>query len=247
MITALHLEKRFGDFAAVSDISFTAEEGQIVGFLGPNGAGKSTTLRMLSTYSPPTGGTATVAGCDIITQSEEVRRNIGYLPENPPLYNELTVRENLEFVSRIKGIPSSRIKEAVDAVLEKCAITDTQNKLCKFLSKGYRQRVGIAQAIVHSPRVIILDEPTGGLDPKQIIEIRTMIRALKSSHTVLLSTHILPEVSMVCDKVVIVNRGRTVLEQPLSEVHDLEKTFIECISKDAHTTPNQIFISEGAA
>lgn len=247
MITARKLEKRFGDFAAVSDISFTAGEGEIVGFLGPNGAGKSTTLRMLSTFSPPTGGTASVAGFDIIEQAEEVRKNIGYLPENPPLYNELTVRENLEFVSRIKGIPANKIKAAIDTALEKCAIADTQNKLCKFLSKGYRQRVGIAQAIIHAPRVIILDEPTSGLDPKQIIEIRSMIRSLKSAHTVLLSTHILPEVSMVCDKVVIVNRGHTVLEKPLAEVKDLERTFIECISRENHVTPGQVYLSEGAA
>jgi ABC-2 type transport system ATP-binding protein len=235
MIEVQGLSKSYGDYKAVSEVSFTAAKGQIVGFLGPNGAGKTTTIRMLVTYLPPTSGTARVAGFDIITEAQEVRKRIGYLPENPPLYGEMTVREYLRFVAEIKGVPRSLIRTKIDEVLERCFIGDVRNKLCHHLSRGYRQRVGLAQAIIHDPEVVILDEPTSGLDPKQIIDIRKLIKSLGESHCVMLSTHILPEVSTVCDKVVIVSRGRVVRESLLADLtreQSLEQVFIESVSAD---------------
>ncbi len=234
MITVEHLSKSYGELTAVRDVSFTAGRGEILGFLGPNGAGKTTTIRMLSTYLPPSGGRATIAGYDVVTQSDEVRRSIGYLPENPPLYGEMTVREFLTFVAQIKGVPGRTIPEVVSETMDRCGLADVHRKLCSHLSRGYRQRVGIAQAIVHNPAVIILDEPTSGLDPKQIIQIRELIASLAASHTVILSTHILPEVTMVCSKVVIINKGRTVLEEQLSSLpsgRSLEEIFIECVTR----------------
>jgi ABC-2 type transport system ATP-binding protein len=239
MIRVQHLSKTYGEFVAVSDVSFSADKGEIVGFLGPNGAGKTTTIRMLSTYMPPTSGTAEIADFDIVTQSEAVRRSIGYLPENPPLYGEMRVVEYLQFVGTIKGVSAKRLPEAVDRVLEQCGLTDVRRKLCGHLSRGYRQRVGLAQAIIHNPSVVILDEPTSGLDPKQIIQIRHLISSLAEGRTVMLSTHILPEVTMVCSKVVIVNKGRTVLEEQLSALpagRSLEEIFIECVSRSAADT-----------
>lgn len=235
MIEVHNLSKSYGDFIAVSDVSFTAEKGQIVGFLGPNGAGKTSTIRMLSTYLPPTSGTAKIAGFDIVTEADKVRQKIGYLPENPPLYGEMTVLEYLRFIAEIKGVPRASANSRIDEVMERCFIADVRNKLCQHLSRGYRQRVGLAQAIIHDPEVIILDEPTSGLDPRQIIEIRGLIRSLGQSHTVLLSTHILPEVSSVCNKVVIINRGRVVIESMLNQLtrdKDLEQIFLESVSKD---------------
>jgi ABC-2 type transport system ATP-binding protein len=235
MIEVEGLSKLYGDYRAVADISFSASKGQIVGFLGPNGAGKTTTIRMLATYLPPSAGTARIAGYDIVTQSDEVRRRIGYLPENPPLYGEMTVEEYLRFVADIKGVPRSKRTMRVGEVLERCFIADVRKKLCQHLSRGYRQRVGLAQAIIHEPEVIILDEPTSGLDPKQIIEIRELIKSLGDSHTVLLSTHILPEVSMVCSKVVIVSRGRIVTESSLADLtreKPLEQVFIESVGRE---------------
>lgn len=235
MIEVERLSKLYGDYTAVADVSFSASKGEIVGFLGPNGAGKTTTIRMLATYLPPSAGTARIAGFDIVTQSEEVRRRIGYLPENPPLYGEMTVEEYLRFVADIKGVPRASRAARVGEVLERCFITDVRKKLCQHLSRGYRQRVGLAQAIIHEPEVIILDEPTSGLDPKQIIQIRELIKSLGTSHTVLLSTHILPEVSMVCSKVVIVSRGRIVRESSLGELtrdKPLEQVFIESVGRD---------------
>ena len=235
MIEVRGLSKSYGDYQAVADISFTAGKGEIVGFLGPNGAGKTTTIRMLATYLPPTAGSATVAGFNVVTQADEVRKRIGYLPENPPLYGEMKVVEYLKFIAEIKGVARSRISARVDEVMEQCFVADVRAKLCNHLSRGYRQRVGLAQAIMNDPEVIILDEPTSGLDPKQIIEIRKLIRSLGERHTVLLSTHILPEVAMVCDKVVIVNRGRVVVEGPLSQISrdkSLEQVFLESVSQD---------------
>lgn len=235
MIEVENLTKTYGDYIAVSGVSFTAAKGQVVGFLGPNGAGKTTTIRMLATYLPPTSGRAKIAGYDIISQADEVRRRIGYLPENPPLYGDMTVNEYLKFVAQIKGVPRKLVASRIDGVLGRCFIGDVRHKLCQHLSRGYRQRVGLAQAIIHEPDVIILDEPTSGLDPKQIIDIRRLIRSLGESHTVLLSTHILPEVSMVCDKVVIVNRGRVVIEGNLDQItrdKDLEQIFIESVSRE---------------
>jgi ABC-type multidrug transport system ATPase subunit len=235
MIEVHNLSKSYGDFIAVSDVSFSASKGQIVGFLGPNGAGKTSTIRMLSTYLPPTSGTATVAGFDIVSEADKVRQKIGYLPENPPLYGEMTVLEYLKFIAEIKGVPRAMAATRIDEVLERCFIVEVRNKLCQHLSRGYRQRVGLAQAIIHDPEVIILDEPTSGLDPRQIIEIRNLIRSLGQSHTVLLSTHILPEVSSVCNKVVIINRGRVVIESMLNQLtkeKDLEQIFLESVSRD---------------
>lgn len=235
MIEVASLAKRYGDYHAVSNISFTAAKGEIVGFLGPNGAGKTTTIRMLATYLPPSSGTARVAGFDVVTQAEEVRRRIGYLPENPPLYSEMTVEEFLRFVGEIKGVARKSLRAAVDQSIERCFLGDVRRKLCQHLSRGYRQRVGLAQAIIHDPEVIILDEPTSGLDPKQIIDIRQLIKSLAQNHTVILSTHILPEVSMVCDKVVIINRGKIVLEKPIAELgqgQTLEQVFLECVSSE---------------
>lgn len=235
MLEVSHLTKSYGDYQAVSDVTFSAAKGEIVGFLGPNGAGKTTTIRMLATYLPPSSGAARVAGYDIVTQADEVRKRIGYLPENPPLYPEMTVREYLSFIADIKGVVRSQKLQRIDQVMERCFITDVRNKLCQHLSRGYRQRVGLAQAIIHDPEVIILDEPTSGLDPKQIIEIRQLIRSLGQAHTVLLSTHILPEVSMVCSKVVIINRGKVVIESALNQLtreKDLEQIFIESVSRE---------------
>lgn len=235
MIEVKRLAKRYGEYTAVHDVSFSAAKGEIVGFLGPNGAGKTTTIRMLSTFLPPTSGTASIAGFDILTQSDEVRKNIGYLPENPPLYGEMTIFEYLTFVARIKGIPASQIKSRVEHAIERCYLTDVRNKLCQHLSRGFRQRAGIAQAIIHDPKVIILDEPTSGLDPRQIIDIRRMIANLAEDHTLILSTHILPEVQTVCSKVVIINEGRVVLEGKISELvqgKTLEQVFLECVSSE---------------
>ncbi len=235
MIEVEKLSKQYGDYSAVADISFSASKGEIVGFLGPNGAGKTTTIRMLATYLPPSAGTARIAGFDIVRQSDEVRRRIGYLPENPPLYGEMTVEEYLRFVADIKGVPRTSRTARVGEVLERCFITDVRKRLCQHLSRGYRQRVGLAQAIIHKPEVIILDEPTSGLDPKQIIQIRELIKSLGASHTVLLSTHILPEVSMVCSKVVIISRGRIVKESSLVDLtrdKPLEQVFIESVGRD---------------
>jgi ABC-2 type transport system ATP-binding protein len=235
MIDVTSLCKTYGDYTAVSNVSFSADKGDVVGFLGPNGAGKTTTIRMLATYLPPTSGTASIAGFDVVRQADEVRRRIGYLPENPPLYPEMTVFEYLKFIAEIKGVPRATVRSRIEEVLEQCFIADVRNKLCQHLSRGYRQRVGLAQAIIHDPEVIILDEPTSGLDPKQIIEIRQLIRSLGESHTVLLSTHILPEVSMVCNKVVIISNGRVVIESSLDDLtkeKDLEQIFIESVSRE---------------
>lgn len=235
MIEVNSLAKKYGDYKAVSEISFSAGKGEIVGFLGPNGAGKTTTIRMLATYLPPSTGSARIAGFDIISQANEVRRRIGYLPETPPLYGEMTIKEYLRFIAEIKGIPRSELKAKVDEAMEKCFLTEVRNKLCQHLSRGFRQRAGLAQAIIHDPEVIILDEPTSGLDPKQIIEIRQLIASLAKNHTVILSTHILPEVTMVCTKVVIINQGRIVLEQPLQELvrdRSLEDVFLECVTSE---------------
>ena len=208
VIEVNNLSKYYGDVAAVADVSFRAESGQILGFLGPNGAGKTTTMRILTCFLPPSGGSARVAGYDIAQESMEVRRRIGHLPEQPPLYDDMTVHSYLSFVGRIKGVPGSQLNERVDETMERTAITSYRDTVIGHLSKGYRQRVGLAQALVHDPPVLILDEPTVGLDPKQIIEIRQLIRGLGGDHTVILSTHILPEVSMTCEKIVIINKGR---------------------------------------
>jgi len=210
MIKVQGLTKRYARTVAVDNISFEVEKGQIVGFLGPNGAGKTTTMRVLTCFLPPTAGTATVSGFDVLENPHEVKKRIGYLPETPPLYPEMEVSEYLTFVGRLKGISSAEVGRRVGEVIERCAVGDVRSKLIGKLSKGYRQRVGLAQAIIHNPDVLVLDEPTSGLDPKQIIETRDLIRHLAGDHTIILSTHILSEVEHSCDRVVIINRGKLV-------------------------------------
>ena len=210
MIKVEGLTKRYARTVAVDNISFEVEKGQIVGFLGPNGAGKTTTMRVLTCFLPPAAGTASVAGFDVQEHPIEVKRRIGYLPESPPVYPEMEVTEYLEFTGKLKGIPSADIKKRVDEVLGKCAIGDVRDKLIGKLSKGYRQRVGLAQAIIHNPDVLILDEPTSGLDPKQIIEIRELLKSLAGNHTIILSTHILSEVEHSCERVIIISQGKLV-------------------------------------
>jgi ABC-2 type transport system ATP-binding protein len=212
MIQVERLTKHYGPVAAIRDVSFSVAGGEIVGFLGPNGAGKTTTMRILACFMPATGGTAKVAGYDVFSQSLEVRRRIGYLPENVPLYVEMPVAAYLGFVAELKGVDRSARRRRVAEVMERCGLGDVQDRLIGRLSKGYRQRVGLAQALINDPEVLILDEPTLGLDPKQIIEIRSLIKSLAGRHTVILSTHILPEVSMVCQGVIIIYRGRIVAQ-----------------------------------
>ena len=210
MIEVQDLTKAYGPVTAVDHVSFSVNEGEILGFLGPNGAGKTTTMRVLTGYLPATSGTAKVAGFDVTTDSLSVRRHIGYLPEAPPLYPDMSVSGYLDFVLRIKNVPAANRRARVDDALTKTNLGDKRNELIKRLSRGYKQRVGLAQALVHDPLVIILDEPTVGLDPKQIIEVRHLIKGLAGTHTIILSTHILPEVSMTCDRVVIINKGKIV-------------------------------------
>ncbi len=210
MIEVQHLSKRYGPVTAVNDVSFRVEKGEILGFLGPNGAGKTSTMRVLTGYMPPTEGTAIVAGYDVLEQPIEAKRRTGYLPETPPLYPDMRVRDYLTFVAKIKGVPRNQVRSRVDVTMEKTRIADMASRQCGRLSKGYRQRVGLAQALLHDPDVLILDEPTAGLDPKQIIETRQLIKDLAGSHTIVLSTHILPEVSQTCQRVVIINKGRVV-------------------------------------
>src|SRR5215469_8935911 len=210
MIKVSELTKRYARTTAVDHISFEVEKGQIVGFLGPNGAGKTTTMRMLTCFLPPTSGEASVAGFDVLEQPMEVKKRIGYLPEMPPLYQEMRATEYLMFVGKLKGLSGTDLRQRVDTACERCAITDMKDKLLGKLSKGYRQRVGLAQAILHNPDVLILDEPTAGLDPKQINETRDLIKSLAGDHTIILSTHILPEVEQTCQQVIIINKGQLV-------------------------------------
>ncbi len=210
VIEVQHITKNYGRVTAVDDVSFRVERGEILGFLGPNGAGKTTTMRILTGYMPPTEGRAVVAGFDVFDKPLEAKRRTGYLPETPPLYPDMTVREYLDFVGKIKGVPPRERKARVQTVMERTRVADMADRHCSKLSKGYRQRVGLAQALIHNPEVLILDEPTAGLDPKQIIETRDLIRGLAGDHTIVLSTHILPEVAQTCQRVVIINKGRVV-------------------------------------
>jgi ABC-2 type transport system ATP-binding protein len=210
MIKVSQLTKRYARTTAVDQISFEVAKGQIVGFLGPNGAGKTTTMRMLTCFLPPSSGTATVAGFDVLEEPMEVKKRIGYLPETPPIYPEMETSEYLQFVGSLKGLSGAELTKRVDYVCQRCAIADVKTRLLGKLSKGYRQRVGLAQAIIHNPDVLILDEPTAGLDPKQINETRDLIKDLAGEHTIILSTHILPEVEQTCEQVVIINKGKLV-------------------------------------
>jgi len=210
MIEVERLTKRYGPTLAVSDVSFEVQKGEVLGFLGPNGAGKTTTMRVITGYLLPSEGRVRVAGYDVVEEPLETKRRTGYLPEAPPVYPDMTVVEYLAFVARIKGVPRRESKKRIEEVREKCALTDVGHRQIGKLSRGYRQRVGLAQALIHNPEVLILDEPTAGLDPKQIIETRELIKSLAGQHTVVLSTHILPEVSKTCQRVVVINQGKVV-------------------------------------
>lgn len=235
MIKVERLSKSFGPFQAVKDISFEVKRGEILGFLGPNGAGKTTTMRMITGVIPPTSGTALVDAFDIVQDPLEVKKRIGYLPETPPVYPDFTVRAYLSFVAKIKGLSAELQKDNIGWAMEKCGLQDVQKRLIGNLSKGFRQRVGLAGAIVHKPDVLILDEPTVGLDPKQIREIRKMIQELSSDHTIILSTHILPEVAMICDRAAIIQQGKIVMDDQMSNItseKSLEEVFIDIISSE---------------
>jgi ABC-2 type transport system ATP-binding protein len=244
MIKVDGLTKRYARTVAVDNISFEVEKGQIVGFLGPNGAGKTTTMRVLTCFLPPTAGTANIAGYDVIEQPMEVKRRIGYLPETPPVYPEMEVAEYLNFVGRLKGIGSGDIARRVDDVLGRCAIGDVRSKLIGKLSKGYRQRVGLAQAIIHNPDVLILDEPTSGLDPKQIIEIRELLRQLAGEHTIILSTHILSEVEHSCERVIIISQGKLVAIDSVANLTNRlrgsEAVALEVQAADGRPNPTEV-------
>ena len=235
MIHVSKLTKYYGDYAAIRDVSFEVPRGQIVCFLGPNGAGKTTTMRILAGYLTATSGRATIAGLDVFWQPVEVRRQIGYMPENCPLYLEMRVAEYLAFRGGIKGLHGRACRRRIEYVLGRCWLTDVRRQLIGTLSKGYRQRVGLADVLLHSPRVLILDEPTAGLDPGQIRETRKLIRELGQEHTILLSTHILPEVEMTCNRVIIINRGRVAAEGMLTDMRaqheNLEDLFVSIVEQ----------------
>lgn len=235
MIEVKNLEKKYGLFTALQGVSFKVEKGEILGFLGPNGAGKTSTMRILTGYYPPTEGEAFIDGFSVTKQVGEVKKRIGYLPETPPLYPEMSVQSYLEFVLELKKVPRSERKSKLEWALEKCGLQHRRRSVIGTLSKGYRQRVGLAQAIIHRPPVIILDEPTVGLDPLQILEIRELIQSFRGEHTVMLSTHILSEVTATCERALIIHGGRIVHEQSikeLSEKKSLEEVFLEVIAKD---------------
>jgi ABC-2 type transport system ATP-binding protein len=235
MIEVEGLTKRYGDVTAIENVSFRVNKGEIVGFLGPNGAGKTTTMRILTGFLPATKGSVSVAGFDMFKDGMKAKKKIGYLPEHPPLYTDMSVNDYLEFVAKIKGVPRSSRPDAVARVVETCGLSDVQEVIIHKLSKGYKQRVGLAQAMVHDPEVLILDEPTIGLDPKQIIEIRQLIKSLAGNHTIILSTHILPEVSMICERVLIIDQGRIVADdllEKLTATMSLESVFMKLTAED---------------
>ncbi len=239
MIEVANLSKRYGDLTAVQDVSFTAAPGEILGFLGPNGAGKTTTLRVITGFLPATTGTVRVCGFDVFEQSAEVRRRIGYLPENPPLYNDMTVVPYLRFAAKLHGLARADIPAAIDRVVDACGLSQVTGRLLGHLSKGYRQRVGLAQALIHEPEVLILDEPTNGLDPGQIRDMLAFIRSLGAKRTIVLSTHILSQVLSACHKVVIISEGRAVLEAPLGDLtrdRSLEDVYTQAISGGLNPT-----------
>ncbi len=216
MIEVQNLYKNYGTFQALNDISFSVDKGQIVGFLGPNGAGKTTTMRILTCFMPASKGKATVAGYDVFKESREVRKRIGYLPENIPLYTEMTVSKYLSYMAKIRSVPRKQINERIDTVVESCGLTERRHQIIGQLSRGFKQRVGLAQALVHDPEVLILDEPTSGLDPRQIVEIRELIKSLGIERTILFSTHILPEAKMTCERLLIISNGIITGDVPLS-------------------------------
>lgn len=218
MIEVRGLSKQYGPHKAIDQISFSIKKGEVVGFLGPNGAGKTTTMRIITGFMPPTSGEARVAGFDVFENPIEVKRRIGYLPETPPVYGEMTVEDYLLFVARLKGVEKARLAKMVERAIEKTQLGDVRQRLIQNLSKGYRQRVGISQALVSDPEVLILDEPTVGLDPRQVAEVRDLIRELRGQHTIVLSTHILPEVQATCERIIIINKGKIVAEDSLESI-----------------------------
>jgi ABC-2 type transport system ATP-binding protein len=236
VIQADSLSRSYGDRWAIRDVSFQAQQGEILGFLGPNGAGKTTTMRILTGFLAPSAGRAAVAGYDVVEKPLEVKRRLGYLPEVIPLYEDLTTREYLSFVARLKGVERRKVDDAVDRAMTLCAVTEVADRLVRHLSRGYRQRVGLAHAIVHDPPVLILDEPTSAMDPRQIVEIRNVIKGLRGGHTVILSTHILPEATAVCDRVIIINEGSVVAvdtyEQLAARLRSSEKTLVRVARLD---------------
>jgi ABC-2 type transport system ATP-binding protein len=236
MIIVKDVTKRYARAVAVDHISFSVAKGQIVGFLGPNGAGKTTTMRILTCFLSPTAGTASVAGFDVLEQPFEVKKRIGYLPETPPLYPEMETAEYLRFVGKLKGLSGADLEKRIDYVCDRCFVADVKTKLLGKLSKGYRQRVGLAQAIIHNPDVLILDEPTAGLDPKQINETRDLIKGLAGDHTIILSTHILPEVEQTCEQVLIINKGKLVATDSVrnlqARARDAESLLLEVAARD---------------
>ncbi len=250
MIEVDRLTKRYGAFTAVDDISFQVGKGEIVGFLGPNGAGKTTTMRVLTCFLPATEGTARIAGYDIFDNPLEVKRRIGYLPELPPLYRDMRVRTYLEFIAKIKGVAPKEARQRIDEIVVQCGLVDRTEQLIGHLSKGYRQRVGLAQAILHDPEVIIMDEPTSGLDPNQIIEVRQLIRELAQERTVILSTHILPEVEMTCNRVIIIHEGKIVAvdtpENLTANMRDTTRFFVR-ISGNIDIAAKAIATIEGVS
>jgi len=238
MIDVQKLTKHYGGVVALQDVSFQVAQGEIIGLLGPNGAGKSTVMRILTGFSPATSGTAAVAGFEVHADPSEVKRRVGYLPERVPLYEEMVVSGFLRYVAEVKGIPRKARGAEVSRVIERCGVESMAHRLIRNLSKGYRQRVGLAQALIGSPPVLILDEPTVGLDPKQIVEIRRMIKDLGREHTILLSTHILPEVAMVCERVIIIHQGRVAAQERVEDLagagasRSLEDVFMDVVSRD---------------
>ncbi len=235
MLEVKDLLKRYGDRTVLHHLNFSVEKGEVVGFLGPNGAGKTTTMRILTGFLPPTSGEVHIAGYDLQSKPIEVKRRIGYLPEQPPLYMDMTVKGYLRFISKLKGIRGDSLADRIDWAMQKCGLQEVQKRVIANLSKGFRQRVGLAQAILNEPELLILDEPTVGLDPRQIREIRSLIKELAGEHTVILSTHILSEVSMTCEKVMIINEGRLIKQGNIEEVtagRSLEEVFIGLISQD---------------
>lgn len=227
IIEVERLSRRFGSFKAVDDVSFTVGGGEVVGLLGPNGAGKTTTMRMLTTYLTPTSGRAVLAGHDVLDEPLEVRRKLGYLPESVPLYGEMRVREFLRFRARLKDVPRSNLRRAIAEVISRCRLDEVENRIIGQLSRGFRQRVGLAEALLHDPPILILDEPTSGLDPIQILEVRALIRELGTRHTILLSTHILPEVEAVCGRVIIIARGRITVDERLESLRRENTVVVE--------------------
>ena len=232
MIEVEHLTKYYGEVRGIEDISFKIGKGEIVGFLGPNGSGKTTTMRILTCYMPATSGKVRVAGFDVEDQSMEARRRIGYLPEHPPLYNEMTVRSYLGFCGRLRGLKKKEVRDRIEEVTKTCSLGDVKDRIIGQLSKGFRQRVGLAQALIHKPEILVLDEPTIGLDPKQNADIRSLIKSLAGAQTIILSTHILPEVTLTCQRVIVIHQGKIVADSKLEELtrdQDLEHAFLKLV------------------